>query len=87
MPESQPNTDTHWLHAQLFQRAFSDIKYPTNTHTHPFKSTCSQMQEATTLVYVTYILPRALFHLHKASYLAGDITAWVINPVYSQLHL
>lgn len=87
MPKSQPNTNMHWLHAQLFQEAFSDIRIPPQTHTPPFKSTCSQMKEAATLVYVTYIFPRALFPLHKASYLAGDITAWVINAVYSQLHL
>lgn len=54
------------------------------------------MKEAATLVYVTYIFPRALFPLHKASYLAGDITAWFIfsasslifyDAIYSDLAL
>lgn len=45
------------------------------------------MQEPTMLVYVTYGFLRALFPLHKALYPPGGITAWVINTVYSQLHL
>lgn len=89
MPASQPNANMRWLCVRLFQGAFSDVKkYPrTHTHTHPFKSTCSRMQEPTMLVYVTYGFLRALFPLHKALYPPGGITAWVINTVYSQLHL